>query len=198
MQKIQKIGITGGIGTGKTTVCHIFETLGIPIYYADSVAKAIMVEDETLVLKIKSLFGKNAYTAAGELNRKFIANLVFNDKNLLEKLNAIVHPALATHYEKWHKNQQNVPYTLKEAAILYEMGGHKRVDKVIVVAAPLDVRIERVMARDKVEKMAVLNRIDKQMPEEEKLKLADFIIQNDGEHGLIEQVVNLHQQLIKK
>lgn len=197
MQKIQKIGITGGIGTGKTTICHIFETLGIPIYYADDAAKAIMVEDKILVTKLKSLFGKNAYTATGALNRKFIGNLVFKDNDLLEKLNAIVHPALETHYENWHTNQQNAPYTLKEAAILFEMGGHKRVDKVIVVAAPLDLRIERVMARDKVEKTAVLERIAKQMPEEEKLKLADFIIQNDGEHGLIEQVVKIHKQLIE-
>ena len=192
---MQKIGITGGIGTGKTTICHIFETLGIPIYYADIAAKAIMVEDEILVQKIKNLFGVEAYIDSGVLNRSFIGNLVFKDNDLLAKLNAIVHPALAIHYEKWHQKQEKTPYTLKEAAILFEMGGHKNVDQVIVVAAPIDLRIERVMSRDKVTKEAVLDRIAKQMPEEEKLKLADYIIHNDGRLGLIRQVMEVHSVL---
>ena len=194
--KVKKIGITGGIGSGKTTVCQIFETLGIPIYYADTEAKRIMVEDAHLITKIKNLFGKEAYTTEGQLNRAFIGNLVFKDKKLLEKLNAIVHPALAEDYEKWHDSQKLVPYTLKEAAILFEMGAYKIMDKVITVSAPIELRIKRVMARDKVEKAAVLNRISKQMPEEEKEKRADFIVHNDGKQGLIEQVLKIHKILI--
>jgi dephospho-CoA kinase len=191
---IKKIGITGGIGSGKTTVCKIFEALGIPVYYADEKAKKLMVEDEELIQSIISAFGEDAYID-GILNRPYLANLVFKDNKLLEQLNGIVHPALGKDYEKWHKAQEAVPYTLEEAAILFEMGGHEKVDKVIVVSAPLDLRIKRVMERDGVERQNVLDRVSKQMPEEEKIKRADFVIKNDGNHSLIEQIIDIHRTL---
>ncbi len=191
---IKKIGITGGIGSGKTTVCRIFEALGIPVYYADVRAKQLMVEDKKLIQNIISTFGEESYID-GILNRSHLANLVFRDKKLLEKLNGIVHPALGRDYEQWRDQQRDVPYTLEEAAILFEMSGHKRMDKVIVVSAPLEIRIKRVMERDGVEKQSVLDRVSKQMPQEEKVKLADFIVLNDGQHGLIEQVIDIHKKL---
>jgi len=191
---IKKIGITGGIGSGKTTVCRIFEGLGIPVYYADEKAKKLMVEDVELIQNIISAFGEDAYID-GILNRHYLAKLVFKDNKLLEQLNGIVHPALGKDYEKWHKAQEAVPYTLEEAAILFEMGGHEKMDKVIVVSAPLDLRIKRVMERDGVERQNVLDRVSKQMPEEEKVKRADFVIKNDGNHSLIEQIVDIHRLL---
>ena len=193
--KVKKIGITGGIGSGKTTVCRIFETLGIPVYYADEEAKRIMVEDADLVHRIKETFGENSYIN-GVLNRAYLAKLVFKDENLLKKLNKIVHPALWRDYEKWHNQKKDTPYTLEEAAILFEMGGAERMDSIIVVYAPLEIRIKRVMERDGAKREEVLDRVSKQMPDEEKVKKAVFVIYNDGDKSLIEQVVTIHRSLI--
>lgn len=193
--KVKKIGITGGIGSGKTTVCRIFETLGIPVYYADEQARRIMVEDPELVHRLKETFGENSYIN-GVLNRSYLAELVFKDEHLLEKLNKIVHPALWRDYEKWHHQKKNTPYTLEEAAILFEMGGAERMDRIIVVYAPLEMRIKRVMERDGTKREQVLDRVSKQLPDEEKVKKADFVIYNDGNKSLIEQVVAIHRSLI--
>ena len=191
-----KVGITGGIGSGKTTVCKIFETLGIPVYYADERAKRLMTEDMELVAAIKKLFGEDAYFPDGNLDRGFIASIVFNDRKILDRLNDLVHPVVAKDGEKWHLEQQDVPYTLKEAALLIESGSHLLLDKIITVTAPLELRIQRVMARDKAERAAVEARINKQMPESEKVKIADFVIKNDGSMSLIKQVLKIHTDLI--
>lgn len=190
-----RVGITGGIGSGKTTVCKIFETLGIPIYYADDRAKYLMEHDPTLIQAIKNTFGSGAYN--GEtLNRPYLAEKVFHNKTELAKLNALVHPAVAFDAEQWANVQHGVPYTLKEAALLFEAGSYKQLDKLIVVTAPEEVRTERVMLRDNVTAEAVKARMANQWPESDKVALADFIINNDGQHSLIDQVLNVHKALI--
>lgn len=188
-----KIGITGGIGSGKTTVCKIFEALGIPVYYADERAKQLMVENAELVAGIKQLLGSEAYFADGSLNRKYIAQVVFNDPDKLAKLNGLVHPAVGKDGEQWHAAQKGVPYTLKEAAILFESKSHLLLDKVVAVSAPVEMRIARVIARDQVDRRTVEARIREQMPEEERIRRADFVIYNDGTQSLVPQVVALHR-----
>ena len=190
-----RVGITGGIGSGKTTVCKIFECLGVPVYYADDRAKTLMTENENVVKKVRMLFGPEAYQKDGRLNRSYIAAIVFEDKRKLQSLNSIVHPAVFEDGERWNACQSDVPYTLKEAALLFESGGHKFLDKIITVFAPVELRIERVMLRDGVSKEAVLTRMKNQMPEDEKIRLADFVIHNDGMQSLIQQVWQIHQQL---
>lgn len=190
-----KVGITGGIGSGKTTVCKIFESLGIPIYYSDERAKALMVDNEEVKSNIKRLFGENAYEKSGALNRKYIGGIVFNDKSLLEKLNSIVHPAVHKDVELWHSNQTHASYTIREAALLVENGSYKLLDKLIVVAAPEETRVERVMKRDQVAAEEVRLRMSKQLPQSVKIDKADFIINNDGFHFLIPQVMEIHRIL---
>ncbi len=189
-----KIGITGGIGSGKSTAAAIFEVLGIPVYYADSRAKWLMVHDEDLVAAIKKLFGKQAYLD-GRLNRAHIAEIAFNNPEKLKKLNALVHPAVKLDYEQWHTQQKNVPYTLKEAALLFESGAANELDAVIEVFAAQKIRINRVRQRDGLTRKQVLSRIRNQMPEKEKRKLADYVLINDGKKGLINQVLALHKKI---
>lgn len=189
------VGITGGIGSGKTTVCKIFETLGIPVYYADTRAKWLMAHNPELIEGIKSLLGKEAFSPEGKLNRGWIAAKVLANPEMLTKLNGIVHPAVAADGLKWQTAQSGVPYTLKEAALLFESGNARFLDKIIVVTAPLEVRISRVMARDMASRETVLGWISKQMPEDEKVARADYVIQNDGNHTLIPQVMEIHRVL---
>ncbi|MBK6339292.1 MAG: dephospho-CoA kinase [Bacteroidetes bacterium] len=191
-----RIGITGGIGSGKTTVCAIFSTLGIPIYNSDERAKKIMVENQSVVNKLKAQFGSTIYFEDGSINRVLLSQIVFNDKEQLTKLNEIVHPAVFEDMIKWYAQNQNHKYVLQEAAIMYESGSYKMLDKTILVYADQEIRIERVMKRDKVDRIAVLARMDKQMPESEKLKLADFVIYNNGE-SLIDQVMKLHHTILE-
>lgn len=190
------VGITGGIGSGKTTVCKIFETLSVPVYYADDRAKELMIKDEEVVQKIKQLFGEDAYLKSGALNRKHIAQSAFKDKNVLNQLNAIVHPAVFVDTQRWYGFHQHKPYTLYEAAIMFESGSSRMMDKMITVFAPLEDRIERTIKRDKMSLDEVMERISKQMPEEEKIRKADFVIYNDHSVSLIEQVLAIHRQLI--
>lgn len=194
-QQKLKIGITGGIGSGKSTVAAIFEVLGIPVYYADHRAKWLMVNHPALVASIKKVFGDDAYLVDGQLNRAHIAKIAFNNPEKLQKLNALVHPAVKIDYEQWHAQQQNVPYTLKEAALLFESGSANELDAIIEVFAAQKIRIDRVRKRDGLTRKQVLSRIKNQMPEREKRKLADFVILNDGKKGLINQVLALHHQL---
>ena len=197
-KKILKIGITGGIGSGKTTACRIFETLGIPIYYADDRAKILMVENEDLIKSIKNVFGEASYLSDGSLNRKHIADIAFHNPLMLNELNALVHPAIWLDGEKWHNAQKQVPYTLKEAALLFESGGNVLLDKIITVVARVETRIERVLLRGggALTRSDVEARIAKQLPDEEKIKQSDFVIWNDGTQALIPQVLAIHQLLI--
>lgn len=190
-----KVGITGGIGSGKTTVCRVFEWLGIPVYYADDRAKWLMTHDTALRQGITELFGTEAYLPDGSLNRAHIAGRAFQDSGVLKKLNNLVHPAVHRDGEGWHQ-AQNAPYTLREAALLYESGGYRLLDKMIVVTAPEELRIQRVTARDGTARAAVEARIAQQWPEEEKVALADYIIRNDGETALLPQILEVHRRLL--
>ncbi|MBX2929269.1 MAG: dephospho-CoA kinase [Saprospiraceae bacterium] len=190
-----KVGITGGIGSGKTTVCRVFEWLGIPVYYADDRAKWLMTHDAALRQGITELFGAEAYLPDGSLNRSHIAGRAFQDSEILKKLNSLVHPAVHRDGEEWH-HAQNAPYTLREAALLYESGGYRLLDKMIVVTAPAELRIQRVTTRDGTERVAVEARIAQQWPEEEKVALADYIIRNDGETALLPQILEVHRRLL--
>lgn len=192
---MQQVGITGGIGSGKTTTCRIFEQLGIPVYYADDRAKALMVEDDALASAIRSLLGEQAYHPDGSLNRAYVASKVFGDTGLLQGLNDLVHPAVAEDGHAWHQRQRDVPYTLKEAALLFESGSYKALDKIITVTAPKELRLQRVMERDGSRAEEVRARMNQQMPEKEKVALADFVICNDGRQSLVQQVVEVHRQL---
>ena len=192
-----KIGITGGIGSGKSTVCKLFEKFGIPVYYADDRAKWLMNKEESLKEKLRSAFGTSVYNEAGDLDRGYLADIVFNDKSKLEVLNSIVHPAVFEDGAKWQAEQAalGANYTLKEAALLFETGSYQALDKIIVVTAPEAVRIERVMARDKITEEEVRARINKQMPQEEKEKMADFIVTNLAWETLNIQVSKIHEEL---
>lgn len=191
-----KVGITGGIGSGKTTVCRIFEVFGIPVFYADTVAKEVMFSDAVLVEAVKSAFGKTAYSDTGELNKKYLADIVFQDANELEKLNALVHPAVFRAFDNWAASHQNAPYIMKEAALLFESGSYKMCDASILVTAPVDLKIARVTRRDNVSAQAVQLRMDKQFSDEKKLEMADFIVVNDEQQLLIPQVLNLHKHFL--
>lgn len=190
-----KIGITGGIGSGKSTICRIFEILGVPVFDADLNAKLIMNTDASLIAAIKDAFGAEAYYENGDLNRQYLASKVFVDQAALSKLNALVHPAAIQASRDWAERQTN-PYVLKEAAILFESGSYKDCDYNILVSAPEELRIKRVMERDAVDEANVRSRISKQMPEEEKAKLADFVIVNDGKQALIPQVLKLNEYFL--
>lgn len=189
-----KIGITGGIGSGKTTVCKVFETMGIPVFYADTVAKQIMITDELLIAGVKDAFGEKSYTTGGMLNNSYIAGIVFNDKDELAKLNALIHPAVFRAFDKWvEKVPATVPYVLKEAALLFESGSYKMCDRNMLVLAPEELRLQRVMGRDGLSVEQVRARMDKQLPDEEKIKLADHLVHNNEADSLIIQVVRLHE-----
>lgn len=191
-----KIGITGGIGVGKSVVTKIFKVLGIPTYDADKEAKDIMVKNDAVRQSLVDTFGQEVYFEDGSLNREWLGKRVFADAEELKKLNAIVHPAVIKDGEDWAAAQTSI-YSIKEAALLFESGSYKALDFTILVVSPLELRIERVMQRDKVDREEVLRRINKQMPEEEKEKLSDCIVYNDDEHSLIEQVMELHQKFIQ-
>ncbi|KQM77145.1 dephospho-CoA kinase [Pedobacter sp. Leaf216] len=192
-----KAGITGGIGSGKTTACKVFEVLGIPVFYADTVAKEIMCKDALLVEGVKTAFGKESYFEDGKLNNKHIAGIVFNNKTALAQLNALVHPAVFRAFDAWEDTiPVTTPYTLKEAALLFESGSYKMCDTTILVTAPYEVKINRVMQRDGVTAEQVKARMDKQLSDEEKVKLANHFILNDEQQSIIEQVLALHQQFL--
>ncbi len=190
-----KVGITGGIGSGKTTVCKIFEVLGAPVYYADERAKTLMQTDLKLIASIKELFGDEAY-ADGKLNRQLIASKVFSNQPLLAKLNAAVHPAVAKDSELWMSRLSDFPYALKEAALLFESGWNKQLDHVICVYAPVEDRIARLKKRDKTTDEEIAARMKNQMSDEQKKELSDFVIYNDANHRLIPQVLALHHILL--
>jgi dephospho-CoA kinase len=191
-----KIGITGNIGSGKTTVSKIFEVLGIPVFYADDEAKKVMVDDAILVNELKQTFGSESYFEDGTLNRKHIAGIVFNNEAELKKLNAIVHPAVFRAFNDWVPRFKNAPYVLKEAALLFESSSYKMCDRSIMVTAPLELRIARVMLRDGLSRDEVLNREARQFSEEKKLQLADYAIKNDNTELVIPQVLALHEQFL--
>lgn len=189
-----KLGITGGIGSGKTTVCKQFAQLGIPIYNADERAKYLVNHHTDLQKEIILHFGEDSFIN-GEYNKAYISNIVFKDSQKLKILNHIIHPYVFNDWESFCLTHQASPYVIKEAAIMLETESKNTVDRIVLVYSPMELRIKRVMARDGVEESLVLNRIKQQMPDEEKMKLVDYIIYNDYEHSLENQVLSLHQLL---
>ncbi len=188
-----KIGLTGGIGSGKTTVAKMFEILGIPVYYADDAARKLMNEDETLKTSIITHFGEASYKN-NELDRKYLAGIVFNDKEKLDLLNSFIHPVTIRNSEEWMQ-QQTAPYAIKEAALLFESGAAENLDYVIGVYAPQHIRVKRVMDRDGVKADEVMKRISRQIDEEMKMKLCDFVITNNEQKLVIPQVLELDREL---
>lgn len=189
------IGLTGGIGSGKSTIARIFENAGIPVFYADLSGRNVLETDPKVREDVSALFGSEVYFENGKANRALIASVVFSDSEKLSKLNQIIHPAVARDFKVWIE-KQNAPYIIREAAILFESGTNKDCDKVICVVAEDEVRINRVMSRDKVSNEEVLYRMAKQMPQTEKAEKSDFVIQNNGDEALIPQVMQIHQHLL--
>lgn len=189
-----QIGITGGIGSGKSLVCRIFHCMGIPVYDADSRAKNVMTTDGILISQIKKEFGELAYHSDGSINRGFLSEEVFPKPNRLKVLNALVHPRVATDYEKWINEHLQFTYVIKEAALLFESGSYRSLDWVIVISAPEELRIQRTLKRDRGRTIEQVNNIiAQQWTEEEKMKLANSVIRNDGSQLIVKQVINLHQ-----
>lgn len=191
-----KIGITGGIGSGKSTVCTVFELLAIPVYYADDEAKK-MLDADSVRKSIITVFGNDVLNEKGVMDRKKISSIVFNDKKKLEQLNSIIHPAVADHFTNWLKHYSSYKYIVKEAAILFESNAYKQVDQVITVVAPTELRINRAMQRDAISKEQVEQRMNYQMSDEEKIKRSQFVIHNDEKQLLIPQILLIHEQLSK-
>ena len=189
-----RIGLTGGIGSGKSTVAKVFEVLGIPVYYADDAARRLMNEDEQLRQQIIQHFGPAAYKN-NQLDRAYIAGQVFNDKEKLELMNSLVHPATIRDAEHW-MTRQTTPYAIKEAALIFESGSQEQLDYIIGVSAPAPLRILRAMKRDGSSREQVLARMNKQIQEVIKMRLCDFVIYNDDQQAVIPQVTKLHHQLI--
>lgn len=189
-----RIGLTGGIGSGKSTVARIFKLMGIPVFDADSAAKTIMNEDEALKKEMVQHFGKKTYIN-GMLDRNYLASMVFENERNLATLNALVHPAVFRAAEAWMQ-QQNTAYVIKEAALIFESGSQEELDIVIGVYAPKHLRIQRTMQRDHSSRESVIQRMNNQINEEMKMKLCDFVICNDEQTLLIPQVLALHKQLL--
>ena len=189
-----KIGLTGGIGSGKSTVAKVFQTLGIPVYYADDAAKELMNNNEGLKQQIILHFGKDVYENK-VLNRKLLAQKVFNNPTQLHLLNSLVHPATIQAAEDWFV-QQKAPYCIKEAALIFESGSQQNLDFVIGVYTPTTIRLQRVMHRNKATKEEVQQRMDKQIDETIKMRLCDFVVTNNEQELLIPQVMALHEKFI--
>jgi dephospho-CoA kinase len=190
-----KVGLTGGIGSGKTTVAKIFELLGVPVYYADEAAKRIMNEDDELKKSLQKQFGDAAYKN-GELDRGYLSSKVFHDPYQLEFLNALVHPATLRDAANWMARQKTI-YIIKEAALIFESGSSEQLDYVIGVYAPSSLRIKRTMERNGVTREEVVKRMNNQIDERIKMKLCDFVIYNDEEQLVIPQVLQLNQRLLE-
>lgn len=191
-----KVGVTGGIGAGKSVVCRVFHTLGIPVFNADDTAKRLMETDKELVAAISNLFGNSIYID-GKLDRKKLASIVFEQPALLQQLNALVHPATIIYGNRWMQEQAS-SYVIKEAAIFFESGSYKEMDVMIGVFAPEQVRINRALQREGMTREKVLQRIASQMDDTEKMKRCDYVITNDGSRALIPQVLDIHRQLLAK
>lgn len=188
------VGITGGIGSGKSTVARIVKTLGYPVYDADDEAGRILGNDEQVIMAVKNLLGQNAFLPNGSPDRAFISSVVFNSPEKLRELNAIIHPAVRTHFQNWVMNNQAV-LLFKEAAIMFESGSYKEMDQIIAVTAPERIRIDRVMARDKKSEQQVLQIINRQLPQSELIERSHFVIVNDDKHMVIPQVLTVIEKL---
>jgi dephospho-CoA kinase len=190
-----RLGVTGGIGSGKTSVCKVFTVLGIPVFSADRIAREIMDNDEDIIRKINSIVGKNLYSS-GFLDRMALASLIFNNHNLLEQVNALIHPVVFDRFTEWN-NSQTSPYVIMEAAILFESGAAKLVDKIATIVAPEEERLARVTLRSKLSRQQVLERMKNQMDDEAKIKLSDYVIYNSENDMIIPEILKIHEDIIQ-
>ncbi len=190
------VGLTGGIGSGKTVVSKVLENLGIAVYNSDTEAKLLMNNDSDIINKLKMIFGYDIYDNENKLNRKKLADLIFNNKDKLNTVNSIVHPAVKKHFKNWCEKQDS-PYLIKETAILFESGIYNDVDKIITVTAPLSLRIERLIKRDNATKEEIMNRINNQSDDSLKINNSDYVINNVNKELITPQILSIHQNLLK-
>ena len=196
--KTFQVGITGGIGSGKSVICKIFTCLGVPVYDADSRAKSIMTTDGILIEQIKKEFGDLAYLPDGSLDREYLSRVIFENQEKRTLLNQMVHPRVAADTDRWLDQNREASYVVREAALLIESGAYLRVDKVLLVTAPEELRIKRVLARDPHRlREEVVKIMATQLPEEEKKKVADVVVYNDETQLLVPQILHLHNQFLK-
>ncbi|MFN8257313.1 MAG: dephospho-CoA kinase [Bacteroidales bacterium] len=193
-----KVGLTGGIGCGKSTVGKIFIALGVPLYDSDYEAKQLYVKDLQLKTDLISIFGKEVYLSNGNINKEYLSKIVFTDKNRLDELNKLVHPLVKRNFEAWQNSHFNEKYIIKEAAILFESGAYKQVDKIVLVVSPEELRIKRIIERDKLSVEQVKQKMNQQMIQDELVKRSDYIIVNDENKALLPQVLNIHNILAAK
>jgi dephospho-CoA kinase len=191
------VGITGGMGSGKTTVCKIFELLGIPVFYADDEAKKLY-DNKTIKLKVVKVFGAAILNKNREIDKKELSKKVFDNKALLAKLNVIVHPEVRKKFIVWNKKQKGKKYVIKEAAIMIESGAYKELDYLISVSSPKSLRIRRILYRNNVDVSEIMKRIKEQISDKKRAEYSDAIIVNDDKHSLIEQVLKIHRRLTEK
>jgi dephospho-CoA kinase len=189
-----KLGITGGIGSGKTSVCRVFNVLGIPVFSADAEAREIMDSDFEIIEKVKGIAGKNIYES-GSLDRIELARLIFNNEDLLKQINAVVHPVIFNHFSIWEKTV-SAPYVIMEAAILFESGASKLVDRKVTIVAPVEERIERVVRRNNLTREEVISRINNQMDDEDKIRLSDYVIYNSEHEMIIPSILKIHEEIM--
>ncbi len=190
-----KLGITGGIGSGKTSVCRVFNVLGIPVFSADPVAKDIMDNDPDIIRKVNSIAGKDMYQNGG-LDRMELAKLIFNDSKLLEKVNSLVHPVVFDNFRLWELKQDS-EYVIMEAAILFESGASKLMDKIASVIAPIEERVDRVIHRNKLSREQVLERMRNQMDDNTRISLSDYVIYNSENDMIIPAILKIHEDILK-
>ena len=186
-----KVGLTGGIGSGKSYVSLIFKAFDVPVYDSDLEAKKLYYFDDVKSEMVSS-FGKQVYLSSGEINKAFLSKLIFYNKKALNKVNAIIHPRVKSHFSDWLKNHDESPYIIKETAIIFESRANEQLDKVIVVTAPEELRLQRVLARDNNDETLVKGKMDNQMAQSEMMKRSDFVIVNDQKQALLPQVEKLH------
>lgn len=192
-----KVGITGGIGSGKSVVCRIFSVLGAPVYYADDEAKILTGTDPEIRQQLISLAGKEVFTDQG-LNNRYLSDLIFNDKELLARVNSIIHPRVEAHFIRWAFLHSSSPYTIMESAILFSGNLHKNFDKIVLVTAPEDLRIRRVLRRNNMTVDKIRSIINSQQPEKEIAEKSDYIIINNEKELIIPQILKLHKDFINK
>lgn len=193
-KKALRLGITGGIGSGKTSVCRVFHVLGIPCFSADPAAKEIMDSDQDVMRKLNSIAGKDLYQK-GSLDRMELARLIFNNNSLLSEVNSLIHPIVFQQFNKWQQEQES-PYVIMEAAILFESGAAKLVDRVATVVAPVEERIQRVMARNNLGREQIIERMRNQMDDEQRIKLSDYVIHNSENDMIIPAILKIHGDLL--
>jgi len=189
-----KLGVTGGIGSGKSSVCRVFKVLGIPVFSADPEAREIMDNDKGIMQRINSIAGKDLYIN-GSLDRMKLAALIFNDSTLLEKVNSLVHPIVFEHFRQWEIGQTS-PYVIMEAAILFESGASKLVDRIATVVAPIEERVDRVIHRNSLSRVQVLERMRNQMDDDSRIKLSDYVIYNSENDMIIPAILKIHEDIL--